>query len=287
MLDGDRIAQSLTARLGVAFNADVQRIADRNVAFVRALDIPAPNGFSVQITAGWRSVDAEFVPDGFAGALIRSMGDSEAGARAAFAKLASAFASVGARISVKVNRTPVADASALPPSPWMSFDIKVHRMSAASEEGTEAIEREAVAVASMSLALLLSLLPLDEEAPESSAASEAGLPEGALMRVEVNRYERSAVNRAACMAMHGSACKACGFEFGEMYGQIGSGYVEVHHLVPVSEMGGEYSVNPATDLVPLCANCHAIVHRRNPPLSLGELKSLISVSAGTTSAPRL
>ena len=53
----------------------------------------------------------------------------------------------------------------------------------------------------------------------------------------------------------------------------GQDYIEVHHRVPVSSMGGAYRVDPVTDLVPVCGNCHAMMHRKNPPLSVEELKA--------------
>lgn len=104
---------------------------------------------------------------------------------------------------------------------------------------------------------------------------EGGLPEGARLRVEVNRYERSSANRAACIAIFGAKCWACGFEFERMYGAHGAGFIEVHHLVMVSRMGRGYVVDPATDLVPLCSNCHSMIHHTDPPLPVDQLKALL------------
>jgi 5-methylcytosine-specific restriction protein A len=57
---------------------------------------------------------------------------------------------------------------------------------------------------------------------------------------------------------------------------IGEGFVHVHHVTPVSEIGPGYVVNPATDLVPLCPNCHAMAHRSSPPLAVEALKKLLA-----------
>jgi 5-methylcytosine-specific restriction protein A len=148
-------------------------------------------------------------------------------------------------------------------------------MSAAGTEGSDAVQLEAADVAAICLALVLALLPLEEEENVPPALFEMGLPEGAKTRVEVNRYERNPVNRAACIAIRGSICGACGLDFGRTYGSLGTGYIEVHHIVPVSKMVAGYLVDPARDLVPLCANCHAMVHRRDPPVPLEELRSLL------------
>lgn len=275
MLDSYRLAEILTARFRLALTPEVRRVADSEFACVRAADVPAPNGFVVQVTSGWRSVDAEFAPDKFAGDLIRGMGTADKAARQAFAKAAHAFASTGARVTLRINQTAVTDFAVLPAAPWGGFELKVHRMSAAGTEGPDALQQEAADVAAICLALVVVLLPLEEDDTVPPALFELGLPEGAKTRVEVNRYERNPVNRAACIAIRGSICGACGLDFGKSYGSLGAGYIEVHHIIPVSKMTTDYVVDPARDLVPLCANCHAMVHRRDPPVPLEELRSLL------------
>ena len=75
-------------------------------------------------------------------------------------------------------------------------------------------------------------------------------------------------------------CSACEFEFGKAYGSIGRGYVQIHHLKPVSFMRGEaMSMGDAlANVRPLCANCHQMAHRKTPPLKIAYLKSIVSVS---------
>ena len=59
------------------------------------------------------------------------------------------------------------------------------------------------------------------------------------------------------------------------YGSIAAGMIEAHHVTPVSELGPDYVIDPLDDLVPLCPNCHAVAHRRNPPLSVSEVKAFL------------
>ena len=90
------------------------------------------------------------------------------------------------------------------------------------------------------------------------------------------RYERDPKLRLQAIAIHGLACKACGFDFGKAYGEYARGYIHVHHTQPISQFEEPRVVNPETDLVTLCANCHAVVHRkRDQTLSIEELKRLI------------
>ncbi|MBS0580637.1 MAG: HNH endonuclease [Proteobacteria bacterium] len=163
----------------------------------------------------------------------------------------------------------------LPPPDWNRFELTARRMSDAGLRGADAYLADANEAAVSCLALVLALLPIEESRVEVDPLFEAGLPEGAVTRVEVNRYERSPVNRAICIAAHGAKCHACGFDFGRSYGAIGTGYIEVHHKLPVAKLAPGYLVNPVADLVPLCANCHAMVHRADPPIPVEALKSLL------------
>lgn len=100
----------------------------------------------------------------------------------------------------------------------------------------------------------------------------AGYAEGSVRRVLVNSYERDRAARRDCISHHGPVCTVCGLVFEERYGAIGAGYMHVHHLVPLSEIGEEYRVDPIEDLRPVCPNCHAMLHRRHPPFSIEEVR---------------
>lgn len=97
---------------------------------------------------------------------------------------------------------------------------------------------------------------LGEEKPTT-----ADLSEGALTQVSQTKHERKRTLRQLCLKHFGATCQACGMKFETVYGEIGKGYIEVHHLSPISQTDGEHKVDPQKDLVPLCANCHAMIHR--------------------------
>ena len=97
--------------------------------------------------------------------------------------------------------------------------------------------------------------------------------EGARVDVILSRPERDPAARAACLKVHGYTCAVCGLDFGKRYGSIGERFIHVHHLKPLA--GSEQLVDPANDMRPLCPNCHAMAHRRNPPLSFDELRNLL------------
>lgn len=99
--------------------------------------------------------------------------------------------------------------------------------------------------------------------------------EGAKKEIIVNRYERNHEAREKCIAAHGCKCAVCGMDFEKTYGEIGRGFIHVHHIVPLSSIGKEYELNPITDLVPVCPNCHAMLHRKDPPYNVDDLKRII------------
>lgn len=101
--------------------------------------------------------------------------------------------------------------------------------------------------------------------------------EGKRKIVYTTQYERNANLRKRAIQIHGTSCMACGFNFFEFYGARGENYIEVHHVIPLSKFQQEISVNPATDMIVVCANCHRMIHReKNNILQLEDLKKIIS-----------
>lgn len=99
--------------------------------------------------------------------------------------------------------------------------------------------------------------------------------EGAKLKIVINKYERNPRARKECIAHYGYECSACGFDFHKYYGDRGLNFIHVHHIVPLSSIGKSYSVDPVSDLRPLCPNCHAMIHRTNPPCTIDDLKLII------------
>jgi len=89
-------------------------------------------------------------------------------------------------------------------------------------------------------------------------------------------YERNRKLRAQAIKIHGTKCAVCGFDFGEKYGPVGEGYIEIHHIVPHASIKKEHGVDPQQDLVPVCSNCHRMIHRPGDTwLSIEDLKKMI------------
>lgn len=89
--------------------------------------------------------------------------------------------------------------------------------------------------------------------------------EGSVQQIKVNRYERDPKARADCLSYYGYACQVCSIKLSDVYGAIAKDLVHVHHIKPISKIGESYRVDPVSDLIPVCPNCHAIIHLKDPP----------------------
>jgi len=119
----------------------------------------------------------------------------------------------------------------------------------------------------------------DDITNESSVTDEFPLgstfKEGTRTQVSVNRYERDRGARDACIEHYGPVCQVCNFNFESVYGELGEGFIHVHHIIPLSEIGDSYIVDPITDLVPVCPNCHAMLHIKKPTIDIATLRFTI------------
>jgi 5-methylcytosine-specific restriction enzyme A len=110
---------------------------------------------------------------------------------------------------------------------------------------------------------------------EDDLNSSKEFAEGAIENILATRYERNRVARRACLDHYGAVCRACGLKMGGMYGPLGEGYIHVHHKVPLSTIGREYRLDPIKDLVPVCPNCHAMLHQTTIPLEVEALAEIV------------
>ena len=117
---------------------------------------------------------------------------------------------------------------------------------------------------------------LTEDIESETAECYEVQEEGKKVQYYTTRYERKPKNRKAAIKIHGTRCMACGFDFEKVYGERGKDYIEVHHVVPLADRDEIVDIDPAKDLIVVCANCHRMIHRKkNEILSLEELKAII------------
>lgn len=118
--------------------------------------------------------------------------------------------------------------------------------------------------------------PIAEEADSEEPAGSGSLIEKRRYKLH-RRIERNAKAAKAAKKHHGTQCQACEFEFQVRYGEIGSGFIEAHHLKPISSLseGEAVSYEIATDFAVLCSNCHRMIHKTPDPSDLAGFRLLI------------
>lgn len=111
------------------------------------------------------------------------------------------------------------------------------------------------------------------------------ISEGKKKTVTTQVYERSRVLRDKAIEIYTQdgiiVCHACGFDFFQAYGEIGHGFIEIHHGKPIFQYEDEdfprFLDDAVKDLTPLCSNCHRMIHRkRGNPLTVWELRKIIA-----------
>lgn len=105
--------------------------------------------------------------------------------------------------------------------------------------------------------------------------------EGAKKQVVVNAYERNPVAKRDCIKYYKYMnngklkCEICGFDFSNKYGIQFVDKIHVHHIVEISTIGKEYEVDPIKDLIPVCPNCHMVIHSKKPAYTPDEVRKMI------------
>ena len=274
-MDLKRICDRLVDDLGVSMRCGEGRDGFGDYVDLIPSDLDPLEGFLVRVRIGWRTVESDFVPGTYSAVLIKTIGEAQPDKKELFRALAEEVETRGDKLASSINGVPVdpTDTATWPATEWSSFSLRLESPPTAIDTANQLQTEQLVMwYGGRLLGMVFSLLDLEEvEFPENAE----GLPEGARMQVEVNRYERSHLNRSACIRLRGTRCLVCGFDFGSCFGELGRGFIHVHHVVPVSEIGDSYVINVAADLVPVCPNCHAMLHRKSPPYAVDELKRIL------------
>lgn len=124
-----------------------------------------------------------------------------------------------------------------------------------------------------------SVIPCLRKEINKNLNKDRPIKEGKLRQVTLTQRERNPKNRAACLAIYGYSCQICGFDFERFYGELGRGYIHVHHIEMISSYEEEKEIDPAKDLLPVCPNCHAMLHKEEPPMHPSILKRIIAAKA--------
>ncbi len=236
---------------------------------IRLAQIPSPHGFTMRIYDNYLSWKVVLHLDVFSAPLISSMQGRFEKRRIGLEPYLDLARAKNNSFHFAVNG--VLEVGELDED-WNEIDFVLAK--SYFSEASEFSSLSAVILDFMCIVLFLII-----EDTEWTEGDEEGKEEGFESYELVRKYERSRYNRALCLKYFGFVCRGCGDKLEEKYGPVGANVIHVHHIVPVSLMNGSYQLNPVKDLVPLCPNCHNIVHRTNPPMLIEELNSLTKFNA--------
>jgi len=131
--------------------------------------------------------------------------------------------------------------------------------------------------------VLAKALDLEQVADEGSGPQMAYAEEKRLLK-ERYFFSRNPTLVAEAKAKHGTICQTCGFNFEQAYGHFGIGYIEAHHKNPLSERSDfedqEVLLTSIEDIAVLCSNCHRMIHRKKPAISVERLRQVIEEVRG-------
>ena len=200
----------------------------------------------------------------YAAPLMEAISQSSSEKREVFCALWQKFGTKN--ISIKINDIPFQPEQFVhaPSSDWKKISIRYNRAAYYNEEHES---REDV-ICDRIIDIYTMVLSLVDY-------TILGYEEGKEQIVTTTKHERNINNRRLCTALKGYKCVVCGFDFEKVYGDIGKNFIEVHHATPVSQMEEGHIVDPIKELFPLCPNCHAMIHRKNPPYTIDELKGML------------
>ena len=211
-----------------------------------------------------------FIPQKYSVPFIKNMGLKPRESKLKFAEYSKCLQKDGCVVDFQINNHVVNSIAPeeWPDETWDRIQLKIKKAPfEINEEGDygELVLRYGQLMLGMILSLS-DIVPLEE--------TSTGFKEGAELRVISKRYERNRLNRELCLLNKGYKCSVCGFDFEQTYGIIGRHFIHVHHVTPVSQIGPDYIIDPVKDLIPVCPNCHAMLHRKDPPYLPEEMKTI-------------
>ena len=276
-IDPNNLASVVSKHLGLVFISTQSFVRGETWIDLIPADHPRASSFRIRLVMGWRHIEVLFKPGNFSGELLESMRQASNASKELFYKLLLLSQDQGADIKLQVDgrRFSVGD-NRLWDEKWVNVVFRVRvGQSELGPIGEKGADESVQLWVSRLVAAVFCLMPVErtEEQPDFER-----FPEGSSVSIQVNRYERDPRNRAAALAIHGYQCMACKTQMSDVYGAIAEGLIEVHHTTPLSTLEAEYLVDPAKELIPLCPNCHRVIHRSDPPLTLSELIDTVEES---------
>jgi 5-methylcytosine-specific restriction protein A len=264
----DEQLQHVCNSLGVSLEREYLAKGHDFELTLRLPELPKPYGLAILIGDDYLSWRLELTLDHYSGVMLDTMQKAFSERFDSFQTFAKLAKNRNNKFLVFLNGVPLDKPI---DSEWQDFNLVITKSYSTQESEFTTL---ASCLLDFFCLVLVLLIAETEWNMEKQQTEVLGNFEGELSRIEINKYERNRYNRALCLAFFGFNCRGCGQLLEEKYGPLGTHVIHVHHLVPVSQMGESYRLDPIKDLIPLCPNCHNIVHKISPPLPIKELRTI-------------
>lgn len=212
----------------------------------------------------------EFQPQKYGAYFIREMERQAEESRIRFWQYVKLLDEYGAKVNFTIDGKKIILGTPVEswPTNWHNVDFRVTVMPVAESpiskfEEYSYVTRKWIPIMVGAVLCLSTIEPIEPS---------YGYLEGNKVTYQTIRYERNRLNRKLCIERNGCICKICRFDFEKTYGEIGKNFIHVHHIIPISQIGPGYRIDPEKDLIPICPNCHAMLHRFSPPITPEDLQ---------------
>ncbi len=271
MFDQVKIQDKIHELIGISTEVFVEHLPEHVYIRVRPTDFERNHGIQIHTSLKWRTLKSEIYFESYAAELLSFIND-DITRKKVFIDSCNSFKEYNPKsvFTFKINGS--LDVTIEEHWKNIHLDIESTPIDIKNKDFNEHLLDHINGLLSCFL-VCFNLFPEQEDNHYNE-----GLPEGAKYQILANRYERSRINRNVCINHFGITCQACNLNFEKIYGAIGRGFIHVHHIVPIAQIGENYIINPTKDLVPVCPNCHAMIHKANPPLAIVELKKIIDLN---------
>lgn len=275
------ISRNVYEKTGIWFRPDLRKPENFFEIHLTPEAADISEVFSIVVKIGWKKIFCSFIPGDKAGLLVFEMGKAPIIDKKIFSSVAENIIEKRGNVLLSINGQ-IHDPTDYNtwPEIWTSINLSISSPFIETEfdlVAEDQLDYLIIHWVEKFISMILPLLPIKTVEKEKLDENE-GTFEGKQYSRVSTIYERNRKNRQACLAAHGYKCKVCKFDFEQTYGVLGKNFIEVHHIVPLHTLGKNYLINPVKDMVPLCSNCHAMIHRSEPPLTIEQLKEIVKMN---------
>lgn len=267
MLHGKQISEIVAKRFrtNILFKAKSNSQGEFRLA-----DLPKNEGFFLKLQQHWKRISCETVLEPFSKPFLHGIESAPIESKRSFENLYLSF-SKNNKFNLFVNQKDTSIEEFKNTShPIASFQIKKEIKNIDFEEKNS---EEVIKICSETIWQIFCLMMVFLH--KQILEAEDHVKEGSEKIRSSKEYERNQIYRDIVIALKGTICSVCDLQFEERYGAYGKDFIEVHHTVPVCDLNENYRFDPINDLVPVCSNCHSIIHRREIPYTIAEMRSAL------------